>query len=123
MMYKMSIQQEGGKKPLMPQFIQKEEEDKEDKTLVTETKVEVMIGKDKISDELRMDAEMVTEEVTIDKTLVEVTAEIEAVKTLGEILIIMIGADQEEEAPHPQGTLPDYIIAQVQIQDLDQTLG
>ena len=58
MMYKMSIQQAGGKKPLMPQFIQKEEEEKEDKTLVTETKVEVMISKDKISDELRMDAEM-----------------------------------------------------------------
>ena len=83
-----------------------------------------MIGKDKVPDKLRMDAEMVTEGVTIDKTLVEVTAYIEAGKTLGEILIIMIGADQEEEAPHPQGTLPD-IIAQVQIQDLgvDQTLG
>ena len=84
-----------------------------------------MIGKDKISDKLRMDVEMVTEEVTIDKTLVEVTTEIEAGKTLGEILIIMIRADQEEEAPHPQATLPDNIIAQVQIQDLgvDQTLG
>ena len=37
----------------------------------------------------------------------------------------MIGADQEEEAPHPKGTLPDDIIAQVQIKDLgvDQTLG
>ena len=37
----------------------------------------------------------------------------------------MIGADQEEEAPHPQGTLPGDIIAQVQIQDLGvvQTLG
>ena len=84
-----------------------------------------MIGKDRISDKPRMDVEMVTEEVIIDKTLVEVTAEIEAGKTLGEILIIMIGADQEEEAPHPEGTLPDDIIAQVQIQDLgvDQTLG
>ena len=93
--------------------------------MVTETEVEIMIGKDIISDKLRMDVEMVTEGVTIDKTLVEVTAEIEAGKTLGEILIIMIGADQEEEAPHPQGTLPDDIIAQVQIQDLgvEQTLG
>ena len=36
---------------------------------------------------------MVTEEVIIDKTLVEVAAEIEAGKTLGEIIIIMIGAD------------------------------
>ena len=48
---------------------------------------------------------MITEEVIINKTLVEVTAEIEADKTLGETLIIMIGADQEEEAQHPQGTL------------------
>ena len=84
-----------------------------------------MIGKDKNSDKLRMDAEMVIEEVIIDKTLVEVTAEIEAGKILGEIIIIMIGADQEEEAPHPEGTLPNDIIAQVQNQDLgvDQTLG
>ena len=84
-----------------------------------------MIGKDKISDKPRMDMEMVTEEVIIDKTLVEVTVEIEAGKTLGETLIIMIGADQEEEAPHPEGTSPDDIIVQVQIQDLgvDQILG
>ena len=93
--------------------------------MVTEIEVEIMIGKEKISDKLRMDAEMVTEEVIIDKTLVEVTAEIEAGKPLGEIIIIMIGADQEKEAPHPEGILPDDIIAQVQIQDLgvDQTLG
>ena len=125
MMYKMSIQQEEGKKPLSLMFIQKEEEDKEGKTLVTEIEVEIMIGKDKISDKPRMDAEMVTEEVIIDKTLVKVTVEIEAGKTLGEIIIIMIEADQEKEAPHPEGILLDDIIAQVQIQDLgvDQTLG
>ena len=72
-----------------------------------------------------MDVEMVTEEVIRDKTLVEVIAEIEAGKTLGEIIIIMIAADQEKEVPHPDGILPDDIIAQVQIQDLgvDQTLG
>ena len=84
-----------------------------------------MIGKDKITDKPRMDAKMVTEEVIIDKTLVEVKAEIEAGKTSGEILIIMIGADQKEEAPHLDGILPDDIITQVQVQDLgvDQTLG
>ena len=83
-----------------------------------------MIGKDKISDKPRIDVEKVTEEVIIDKTLVEVTAAIEADKTLGEVIIIMIRADQEKEAPHPEGILPDNIIAQVQIQDLgvDQTL-
>ena len=73
-----------------------------------------MIGNDKISDKPRMGTEMVTEEVIIDKTLVETTAEIEADKTLGEtLIIIMIVVDQEEEAPHPQGTSPDDIIVQV----------
>ena len=75
-----------------------------------------MIGKDKISDKPRMDAEIVTEEVIIDKILVEVTVQIEAGKTLGEI-IIMIEADQEKEALHPEGILIDDIIAQVQIQN------
>ena len=67
---------------------------------------------------------MVTEEVVTDKTLVEVTVEIEADKTLGEIMIIMIEVDQEKEAPHPEGILIDNIIAQVQIQILgvDQIL-
>ena len=73
-----------------------------------------MIGKDKILDKPRMDAEMVPAEVIIDKSLVEVTAEIEAGKTLGEIIIIMIGADQEKEAPHPEGILLDDVISQVQ---------
>ena len=45
---------------------------------------------------------MVTEEVIIDKTLVEVTPDIEAGKTLGEIIIIT-EVDQEQEAPDPEG--------------------
>ena len=94
--------------------------------MVTEIEVEIIIGKDKISDKPRMDAEMVTEDVIIDKTLEETTVEIEADKTLGEtLIIIMIGVDQEEEAPHPEGTSQGDIIVQVQIQDLgvDQILG
>ena len=62
---------------------------------------------------------MATEEVIIDKTMVEVTVEIEAGKTLGEIIIIMTGADQEKEALHPGGTLIDDIITQAQIQNLE----
>ena len=61
MMYKMSIQQEEGKKPFKPQVYPKKEDDKEGKTLVTEIEVEITIGKDKISDKLRMDVEMITE--------------------------------------------------------------
>ena len=115
MMYKMSIQQEEGKKLFKPQVYPKRGRGQRRKTLVAEIEVEIMITKDKISDKLRMDVEMLTEEVIINKTLVEVTAGIEAGKTLGEIIIIMIGADQEKEAPHPEGILPDDIIAQVQI--------
>ena len=81
--------------------------------MVTEIEVEIMIGKDKIADKPRMDAEIVTEEVIIDKTLVEVTVEIEAGKILGEIITIMIEADQKKEAPHPEGILLDDIITQV----------
>ena len=93
--------------------------------MATEIEVEIMIGKDKISDKPRIDVEVATEEVAIDKTLVEVTVEIEADKTLGEIMIIMIEVDQEKEAPHPEGILIDNVIAQVQIQNLgvDQILG
>ena len=91
--------------------------------MATEIEVEIMIGKDKILDKPRIDPEMATEEVTMDKTLVEVTVEMETDKTLGEI--IMIDADQEKEALHPEGILIGDIIAQVQIQNLgvDQTLG
>ena len=84
-----------------------------------------MIGKDKISDKPRIDVEMATEEVIIDKTLVEVTVEIEVGKTLGESIIIMTGVDQEKEALHPEGILIDDITPQAQIQNLgvDQILG
>ena len=86
--------------------------------MATEIEVEIMIGKNKISDTPIIDAEMGTEEVIIDKTLVEVIAEIEAGKTLGEIIIIMTGVDQEKEAPHPEGILIDDIIDQAKIQNL-----
>ena len=93
--------------------------------MATEIEVEITKGKDKISDKPRIDIEMATEEVNIDKTLVEVTVEIEAGKTLGEIIIIMTGVDEEKEALHPEDILIDNIIAQAQIQNLgvDQILG
>ena len=68
---------------------------------------------------------MVTEEVIIDKTSVEVMTEIEDSKTLGESIIIMTEVDQAKEVPHPEGILIDDVIAQAQIQNLgvDQILG
>ena len=76
-----------------------------------------MIGKDKILDRPRIDAEIATEGVTIGKILVETTAGIEVDKTLGEI-IVMTEVDQEKEAPHPEGMVIGNITAQTQVQGL-----
>ena len=111
----MSIQQEEGKKPFKPQVYPKRGRGQRRQNFGNRDnrEVEIIIGRDKISDKPRIDVEMATEEVAIDKTLVEVTVEIEADQTLGEIMIIMIEVDQEKEAPHPEGILIDDIIAQV----------
>ena len=102
MMYKMSIQQEKVRNHLGPRFICKEEEDKEDKTLIIEIRVEIIIDKDKILDKPRIDAEIITEEVNTGKILVEITAWIEVDKTLEESIVIT-KVEQEKEAPHPEG--------------------
>ena len=47
-----------------------------------------MIGKDKILDKPRIDAEIITDEVTIGKIIVEITAGTEVDKTLGEIIVM-----------------------------------
>ena len=70
MMYKLSIQQDKVRNHLSLRFIQKEEKDKEAKTLVTEIEVEIMVDRGKISDKPRIDMEMATEGVVIDRTLV-----------------------------------------------------
>ena len=70
--------------------------------MVAEIEVEIMIDKDKISDKPRMDVEIVTEEVITDKTLVEVTVEKEAGKTLGETLIIIDRSRSRGRSPTPR---------------------
>ena len=47
-----------------------------------------MIGKDKILDKPRTDAEIITEEATICKIIVVITAGIEVDKTSGEIIVL-----------------------------------
>ena len=74
-----------------------------------------MIGKDKILHRPRIDVEIITEEVTIGKILVGITAGIEVGKTLGEITVIT-QVDQDEEAPHPEGMVIGDIVAQTQVQ-------
>ena len=94
--------------------IQKEEEGKEDQTSVG---IEIMIGKDKTLDRPRTDMEIVTEEVTIGKILIETTVEIDEDKTLEETIVVT-EADQEKEAPHPEGMVIGNITAQTQFQGL-----
>ena len=76
-----------------------------------------MIGKDKILDRPRIDREIATDEVTIGKILSETIAGREVDKILGEI-IVMIGVDQEKEAPHAEGMVIGDVAAQTQVQGL-----
>ena len=72
MMYKMSIQLEEGKKPFKPQVYPKRGRGQRRQNFVNRDRSRNNDSKDKISDKPRIDAEMVTEEVIIDKLLVEV---------------------------------------------------
>ena len=74
-----------------------------------------MIGKDEILDRPRVDMEIVTEEVSIDKILIEATVGIDADKTLEEPIVVT-EVDQEKEAPHPEGMVIGDIVAQTQAQ-------
>ena len=73
-----------------------------------------MIGKDKILDRPRIDTEIVTEEVTIDKILIETPVWIDADKMLEETIVVT-EEDQEKEAPHPEGMVMGNITAQTQV--------
>ena len=55
--------------------------------------------------------EIATEEAIIGKAMVEIIAEIEVDRILGEI-IVMIEVDPGKEAPHPEEMVIDGIIAQ-----------
>ena len=87
--------------------IQKEEEGKEDKISVG---IKILIGKDKILDRPRIDAEIFTEEVTIGKIVIETTVGIDVDKTFKEIIVVT-EVDQEKEAPHPEGMVIGDITA------------
>ena len=76
-----------------------------------------MIGKDKILDRSRIGMEIVTEEVTIDKILIETTVGIDPDKTLEET-IVLTEVDQEKEVPHPEDMVIGNITAQAQVQGL-----
>ena len=56
--------------------------------MTIEIGVEIIIGKDKILDRLRTDVEIITDEITMGKILVAITAGIEVDKNLGEIIVM-----------------------------------
>ena len=76
-----------------------------------------MIGKDKILDRPRIDTEIVTKEVTIDKIWIKTTVGIDANQTLEETIVVT-EVDQEKEDPHPEGMVIGDITAQTQVQGI-----
>ena len=121
MMYKMSIQQEKGKKPFKPQVYPKRARGQRRQHFGNR-------DRSRNNDRQRQNFRQTqnghrkgTEEVIIDKTLVEVTVEIETAKTLERN---SNNNDRSRSRGSP-GSSPDDIIAQVQTQDLrvDQILG
>ena len=83
--------------------------------MTIEIGVEIITDQDRILDKSRIDVEIITEEVTLGKIIVEIAAGIEVDKTLGEI-IVMTEVDQEKEAPHLEGMAIGNIVAQTQAQ-------
>ena len=71
------------------------------------------VDKDKTLDRHKIAVEIAIEEVIIGKAMVEIIAEIEVDRILGEV-IVMTGVDQEKGALHPEERVMDGIIAQTQ---------
>ena len=63
-----------------------------------------MIGRDKVI--YKLGAEIIMEEMGTLKTLVEITAEVEAGEVLIEVIVV-IGVDQEKEAYLQEGMVID----------------
>ena len=79
--------------------------------------VEIMrVDKDKTLDRHKIDVEIAKQEEIIGKAMVEIIAEIEVDRILGEI-IVMIGVDQEKGALHPEEMVMDGIIAKHKLRD------
>ena len=97
MMYKMSIQQERGKNLFRPQVYLQRGRGQRRQNFDNRDMI-IMIGKDKMLDKIldkpRKDVEIITEEATIGKIIVVITAGIEVDKTLEEI-IVMTEVEQE----------------------------
>ena len=78
----------------------------------------MMIDKDKTLDRCKTDVGIAIEEEVIDKIIIEMIAETEGDKTLGEISV-KIEVDQEKEVPHLGEMAIDDIIVQTQIWGLE----
>ena len=71
------------------------------------------VNKDKTLDRHRIDVEIAIEEAIIGKAMVEIIAEIEVDRILGEIMV-MTGVNHKTETQHPEEMIMDGIIAQTQ---------
>ena len=76
----------------------------------------MMIDKDKALDRCKAAAGIVIEEEVIDKIIIEIIAETEGDKILGEISV-MIEVDQGKEVSHLGEMVMDDIMVQMQIWD------
>ena len=83
-----------------------------------EIDLEITIDRDKVFH--RIGAEMLIEGMGILKTLVEMTAEIEAEEVLTEVIVVT-RVDQEKEAYPPEGTIIT-MIGKMAVPGLDQDL-
>ena len=102
MMYKMSIQQEKGRNPFILQVNPtKREEDQRRQNFDNRDSSRNNNRQRQILDKPRIEMEIATEEVTIGKIFIEITARIEVGKTLGEI-IVMTEVDSRERSPTPK---------------------
>ena len=86
-------------------FIREEEEDKD--RIIIESDQEIMIGRDRVL--YKISTEINMEEMDTCKTLVEITAEIEAGEILTEVIVV-IGVDQEKEAYLQEGIVIDNMV-------------
>ena len=71
------------------------------------------VDKDKTLDRHKIDMEIAIEEAIIGKAMVEIMAEIDVDRILGEIIVIT-GVNQEKGSLHPKEMVMDGMMAQTQ---------
>ena len=120
MMYNMSIQKEEGKKPFKHQVYPKRGRGQRRQNFGNRDRGRSFndYRKDKTLDRCKKDMGIAIVKEVIDKIIMEIIAETEGDKTVGEISV-MIEVDQGQEVPHLGEIVIDYITVQMQIWGLE----